>query len=160
MGVNHSTSHYKLSGKIGDSADKLKLLLFVDADLAGDTEDSKSRSGGYLVLAGPNTWFPIAWISRKQTATSRSTTEAAPSNSAMRASQHRERYIKRDSHRPERASIPRRPHQEGTPSAPHCPDNTQRTKSKDNNKPVVRRTSPRGHERHGEDQKPRAHISP
>ena len=71
-----STSHYRLSGKVGDPSDKLKLLLFVDADLAGDSSDTKSRSGGYLVLAGPNTWFPICWVSRKQTATSRSTTEA------------------------------------------------------------------------------------
>ena len=71
-----STSHYRLSAKIGDPPEKLKLLLFVDADLSGDPEDTKSRSGGYLVLAGPNTWFPICWISRKQTATSRSTTEA------------------------------------------------------------------------------------
>ena len=72
----NSTSHYRLTGKIGDPPEKLRLLLFVDADLAGDTSDSKSRSGGYLVLAGPNTWFPITWISRKQTSTSRSTTEA------------------------------------------------------------------------------------
>ena len=72
----NSTSHYRLTGKIGDPPEKLRLLLFVDADLAGDNSDSKSRSGGYLVLAGPNTWFPITWISRKQTSTSRSTTEA------------------------------------------------------------------------------------
>ena len=72
----NSTSHYRLTGKIGDPPDKLRLLLFVDADLAGDPGDTKSRSGGYLFLAGPNTWFPITWISRKQTATSRSTTEA------------------------------------------------------------------------------------
>ena len=59
----NSTSHYRLTGKVGDPPDKLKLLLFVDADLAGDPSDSKSRSGGYLVLAGPNMWFPIMWIS-------------------------------------------------------------------------------------------------
>ena len=72
----NSTLHYKLCGKIGDTSDKLRLLLFVDADLAGNPDDTKSRSGGYLVLSGPNTWFPITWICRKQTATSRSTTEA------------------------------------------------------------------------------------
>ena len=72
----NSTSHYRLTGKIGDPPEKLRLLLFVHADLAGDNSDSKSRSGGYLVLAGPNTWFPITWISRKQTSTSRSTMEA------------------------------------------------------------------------------------
>ena len=65
-----------MCGKVGDPADKLCLLLFVDADLAGNPEDTKSRSGGYLVIAGPNTWFPVTWIYRKQTSTSRSTTEA------------------------------------------------------------------------------------
>jgi hypothetical protein len=29
-----------------------------------------------LVLAGPNTWWPIAWLAKRQTSTSRSTTEA------------------------------------------------------------------------------------
>ena len=42
----NSTSHYRLCGKVGDPADKLRLLLFVDADLAGNPEDTKSRSGG------------------------------------------------------------------------------------------------------------------
>merc|ERR1712078_713488 len=51
----NSTLHYKLCGKVGDSPDKLRLLLFVDADLAGNNDDTKSRSGGYLVLSGPNT---------------------------------------------------------------------------------------------------------
>ena len=36
-----STSHYRLSGKVGDPSDKLKLLLFVDANLAGDSSDTK-----------------------------------------------------------------------------------------------------------------------
>ena len=44
----NSTSHYRLTGKIGDPPDKLRLLLCVDADLAGDPGDTKSRSGDTL----------------------------------------------------------------------------------------------------------------
>ena len=43
-------------GFIGDSAADLELWLFVDADFAGDREDLKSTSGGFLVLAGPNSF--------------------------------------------------------------------------------------------------------
>ena len=31
---------------------------------------------GWLCLTGPNTWFPLAWVAKRQTATSRSTTES------------------------------------------------------------------------------------
>ena len=71
-----TTPHYKLVGKVNDKPADLKMLLFADADFAGDSKDTKSTSGGYLVLAGPKTWFPLAWICRKQVSSSRSTTEA------------------------------------------------------------------------------------
>ena len=58
------------------SPEELELWLFVDADLAGDTDDTKSSSGGYLVIVGLGTWFPVTWIMHKQGATARSTTEA------------------------------------------------------------------------------------
>jgi len=72
----NSTSHYAMYGHIHDKQEDLKLLLFVDANLAGEVEHTKAISGALLVLAGPNSWFPIAWVSRRQTSTSRSTTEA------------------------------------------------------------------------------------
>ena len=50
-------------GFIGDSADVLELWLFVDAAFAGDREDLKSTSGGFLVLAGPNSFFPLGPVS-------------------------------------------------------------------------------------------------
>ena len=71
-----STAHYRLCGHIHDAVDALKLLLFVDADFAGNTDNAKSTSGGYLVLAGPSSWFPLSWLSKRQSAVSRSTTEA------------------------------------------------------------------------------------
>ena len=72
----HSTPHYCLCGRVNDLPAALKLLLFVDADFAGESDNARSTSGGFLILAGPNTWFPLAWISKRQTSTSRSTTEA------------------------------------------------------------------------------------
>ena len=35
-----------------------------------------AESGRYLVLAGPNSFFPLAWLSKRQTSVSRSTTES------------------------------------------------------------------------------------
>ena len=63
-------------GTVQDAADDLELVLYVDADFCGERAHTKSTSGGYLVLHGPQTWFPLAWISKRQTSTSRSTTEA------------------------------------------------------------------------------------
>jgi hypothetical protein len=54
----------------------VELRLYVDADFAGSREDTKSTSGGFLVLTGENTFFPLSWLSRKQTSTSKSTAEA------------------------------------------------------------------------------------
>ena len=71
-----ATKGYRLTGVVGDSKRDLSLRLYVDADFCGDRLDTKSTNGGYLVLYGPNTWFPLAWVSKKQTRTSRSTTES------------------------------------------------------------------------------------
>ena len=72
----HSSPHYRLSGHIGDAASTLSLRLYVDADFGGDSGSARSTSGGYLVIFGPNTFFPISWLSRRQTSTSRSATES------------------------------------------------------------------------------------
>ena len=72
----NSTKHYTLQGYVGDRSEDLSVELFVDADFCGDRLDTKSTSGAMLVLTGPNTFFPLTWMSQKQTATSRSTTES------------------------------------------------------------------------------------
>ena len=72
----HTSADYKLNAYIGDPPDKLKLRLYADADFAGDNADARSTSGGYLVVIGPNSFFPLSWVSKKQTSTSRSTTES------------------------------------------------------------------------------------
>ena len=61
---------------VGDKAEDIYLALFVDASFAGDIRDSKSASGAYLCLAGPNTFVPINWICKKQGAVSHSSSEA------------------------------------------------------------------------------------
>ena len=69
----HSTYELRLTGFIGDKAEKLELIQYVDADFASDKADGKSTSGLYLVLAGPSSFFPLAACSKKQTAISHST---------------------------------------------------------------------------------------
>jgi len=61
-----------------DTADvgEVELHGFPDADLAGSYDSAKATSGGFLCLVGNNTFFPLDWYSKRQTATSHSTTEA------------------------------------------------------------------------------------
>ena len=70
-----STLRDKMPGFVGDSLDKCNLWLFADSDHAGE-QDNRSTSGGYLVLVGPNTYFPLSAFSKKQTSTALSSTEA------------------------------------------------------------------------------------
>ena len=72
----HTTPHYRLAGVVNDPPEALELCLYVDADFAGDKANARSTSGGFLVLRGPTTHFPLAWVSKRQTSTSRSTTES------------------------------------------------------------------------------------
>ena len=72
----HTTRDDMLCGHVGDHADKLYLRVYMDADFCGDSGNTRSTSGGFLALAGPNTFFPLALICKRQTSTSRSTTEA------------------------------------------------------------------------------------
>ena len=51
-------------------------MQYADASFAGDTVDSKSTTGGYLFLLGPNTCVPLGHITKKQGAVSHSSTEA------------------------------------------------------------------------------------
>ena len=72
-----TTRDFRLKGCIKDNHEDLYLCLYVDADFCGDFDSTQSTSGVYLILAGPRgTFFPLAWLAKKQTATSRSTTEA------------------------------------------------------------------------------------
>jgi len=72
----HQTYEHAQVNWVGDAPSKCRLALFSDASFAGDLRDSKSTSGGILVLFGPNTWVPISWICKKQGPVSHSTAEA------------------------------------------------------------------------------------
>ena len=65
-----------LTGYIGDKAEDLFLGIYVDADHGGDVNDCKATTGAIIVLRGPNTWFPLAVICKKQTSNSNGTCEA------------------------------------------------------------------------------------
>ena len=67
---------YTLQGHIGDPPELLKLCLYTDADHCSGIEHTKSTSGMFLSIEGPNTSWPIAWGSKRQAATARSTTAA------------------------------------------------------------------------------------
>ena len=60
---------------MGNDPKDCVILYWADADFAGSLKDSKSTSGGYLMLVGPQTFVPLAWC-KKQGAVSHSTTEA------------------------------------------------------------------------------------
>ena len=72
----NTTSEYHLVGTIADKVSDLSLRLYVDADFGGDRKDARSTSGGFLCLVGPSTSYPLMWLSKRQTSTSRSTTES------------------------------------------------------------------------------------
>ena len=70
------TLNHRLVAHVADNTEDLKLSLFSDADFCGEKEHTKSTNGGLLALTGPKSFVPIAWLSKRQTSTSRSTTEA------------------------------------------------------------------------------------
>ena len=64
---------YRKIGFVGDSLDKCWLSLFADSYIVGDKAECKSTSGALLVLRGPNTYFPVGAVARKQSTTALST---------------------------------------------------------------------------------------
>ena len=72
----HHTVNYEQYSYVGDGAENIKVVLFVDAGFAGDLKDSKSTSGAYLCLVGENTFVPISSLCKKQGPVSHSTSEA------------------------------------------------------------------------------------
>lgn len=71
-----SSSDLKQVGYVGDRFEDVRLALFVDADFAGDRNDSKSTSGVFIAVVGAHTYFPLIGLSRKQTCVSTSTCES------------------------------------------------------------------------------------
>ena len=61
---------------MGNAAQHCRLELFEDSDFAGDLEDSKSATGGFLCNFGSRTFVAISWMCKKQTSVSHSSTES------------------------------------------------------------------------------------
>ena len=72
----NSTLHIKMYGWIGDPIEDLTLSVFSDADWAGEKSTFKSTTGAFTCLIGPNSFFPLSALSKKQTCVSHSTPEA------------------------------------------------------------------------------------
>ncbi len=51
-------------------------MLFVDASFAAEQQHSKSTSGCFLALVGPNTFVPLSWFVKKQGAVTHSSSES------------------------------------------------------------------------------------
>ena len=76
MGYICHTLVMELYGWVGDKAESLCLDLFVDADLAGETQSCKSTSGVFFAVCGPNSRWPITGQSKRQPVTSHCTPES------------------------------------------------------------------------------------
>ena len=72
----HHTCEYRQYCYVDNTAQQCRSGLFQDSDFAGDLEDSKSTSGGFLCIFGSQTFVPISWMCKKQTSASHSSTEA------------------------------------------------------------------------------------
>ena len=61
---------------VGDYPRDCWFALFVDANFAGDLEETKSTNGAYLCIVGPRTFVSVTWICKRQTVVSHSFSEA------------------------------------------------------------------------------------
>ena len=76
VGYLRWSKYHSLQMMVGNAPKDCVIMYFADADFAGSLKDSKSTSGGYMMLLGPQTFVPLAWLCKKQGAISHSTTEA------------------------------------------------------------------------------------
>ena len=72
----NSTIDVKMTTWVGDAIDKWELVIYSDADLAGDLETSRSTSGVFLCVRAAHTFVNLQSISKRQTCVSHSTPEA------------------------------------------------------------------------------------
>jgi hypothetical protein len=72
----NSSLDLRMTGWVGDDPPALELVLFTDADFAGDGDTHRSTSGVFLCLKGPRTFVPLSAVSKRQSCVSHSTPEA------------------------------------------------------------------------------------
>ena len=72
----HHTQDFSQQCWVGDPLDKCLLAAYADSSYADGQQKSNSTSGVYLVLLGPRTFVPLAWLCKKQGTISTSSIEA------------------------------------------------------------------------------------
>ena len=77
-----STRTHKLFGGIANPIEDLRTVLYTDAYHASGIDFIQATSGADLCVEEPPSFWPLSWMSKKQTSTSRSTTEAEIVSSA------------------------------------------------------------------------------
>ena len=70
------SADWEMVGYVGDPPEDLNVDLFADADFAGCADSQRSTSGVFLALIGPNSFFPLGALSKRQGCVSTSTPEA------------------------------------------------------------------------------------
>ena len=65
-----------MMGWVGDPVEELTPHIHVDSDFAGDPYTLKSTSGCHIDIQGPNSRFPLMGVSKGQSSTAQSSTEA------------------------------------------------------------------------------------
>ena len=72
----HHTPEHSLESFVGDNAEQCHVMVYSDADFAGDQVSAKSTSGCYVAIVGPNTFAPVTASCKAQTCVSHSSTES------------------------------------------------------------------------------------
>ena len=73
----NSTQDWVMRSYVGDKLEDCKVVAYTDADHAGDVDfGSKSTSGAFIAIVGPNTFAPISAYAKGQSCVSKSSTES------------------------------------------------------------------------------------
>jgi hypothetical protein len=61
---------------VGDAIEDCHSVVYSDADFAGDTHESKSTSGCFVAVVGPNAFAPVSALCKTQSCVAHSSTES------------------------------------------------------------------------------------
>ena len=76
MGHLNCTIDNALGGFVGDNPANCPVVAYFDANFADELKTSKSTSGFFLAIIGPNTFMPVTAFAKRQTCVPHSTTES------------------------------------------------------------------------------------
>ena len=61
IGYLKFSKKFAMKSMLGDPIECLQMVMFCDADF-GEVLESKSTTGAFIVLIGPNTYIPLSWL--------------------------------------------------------------------------------------------------